>query len=115
MNPMFGGNGFPAMNPTQRTTPMRQPQPMGQMMQPTPQMNMPQSPFATMQGTRQMFEQFRQNPINSLLSCGYQIPEQYRSDLNSAYNYLVQSGQVQPANLQYAQKQFGLLRGALGI
>lgn len=108
MNPMFGGNRMPGF-------PMRQPNPMGIMNQPTPQMNMPQSPFATMQGTRQMFEQFKQNPINALLSCGYQIPEQYRTDPASAYNYLVQSGQVQPSNLQYAQKQFGLLRGALGI
>lgn len=115
MNPMFSGNRMPGF-------PMRQPSPMGMMNQPAPQMapmqqmpQMPRSPLETMQGTRQMFEQFRQNPIQSLIQCGFQIPPECQNDPRAAYNYLIQSGQVQANNLQYAQKQFGLLRGALGI
>ena len=52
---------------------------------PVPQMN--QNPMA-------MFQQFRQNPLQFLLSRRINIPQQYMNDPKSAVEYLIRNGQM---------------------
>lgn len=50
----------------------------------------------------QQYNNFRQDPFMFMLqNKGIQIPEEYRNNPQGAVNYLMQSGQMTPEQLEY--------------
>ena len=48
------------------------------------------------------FQQFMQNPMQSLMNSKLNIPQQYQNNPQDAVNYLIQSGQVNQNTLNQA-------------
>lgn len=73
---------------------------VGQVQKATPQTN-----------PMQMFQRFRQNPMQFLMQQRFNVPQSMANDPNAILNHLVSSGQIQQSQVDAARQMMGRMTG----